>query len=484
MKKKSLSVNAVLNMIRTALSVIFPLITFPYISKVLSIDNVGRYNFAYSVITYFQLFAALGINTYAIREGAKLRADYVKISQFASEVFSINVLSTGIAYIALGIAILIVPQFQGYGPLLFILSGVIITTTLGCEWVYSIYEEYLYITIRSILAYIFSLILLFTLVKQPNDILNYAIVTTVATGGANLLYVYSKKKYCNIKFLWNHKDIYIQKHIKSILMIFGNTVTTNIFVNSGVLLLGFLSTEYHVALYSVSSKVYAVVKNLLAAVIIVSVPRLSNYWGTGKKDLFKQILNQIFIALISLVLPAVIGLMVLSKEIILLISNENYLPAQNSLVILCIALILSIFNWFFTSCILIPTKNEKKVFRTTSICAVVNICINCICIPIIQENAAAIATVFAEGIGMLISFHYAKEFFYPFIKKRDLISVIVGNILIAIICLICKNYIDTLYIRIGIAIILSVFVYGLALILLKNTILCNGLKSLKQIIKK
>ncbi|WP_346663651.1 flippase [uncultured Merdimonas sp.] len=480
MKKKSLSVNAVLNMFRTALSVVFPLITFPYVSKVLAMDNVGRYNFAYSVITYFQLFAALGINTYAIREGAKLRSDYKKISQFASEVFTINVLSTILAYIILGITILILPQFQGYGVVLFILSGVILTTTLGCEWVYSIYEEYLYITIRAILAYVFSLILLFVLVKKPDDLINYAIVTTVSTGGANLLYMYSRTKYCKIKIIWDLKKIHFQNHIRPILMIFGNTVTTNIFVNSGVLVLGLLSTEYHVALYSVSSKVYSVVKNLLAAIIIVSVPRLSNYWGTAKKDLFRKTLNQIFIVLISLVLPAVIGLTALSRDIILLISNANYLPAQTSLIILCFALILSIFNWFFTSCILIPTKNEKKVFRTTTICAVVNISVNCICIPVMQENAAAIATMFAEGIGMVISYQYAKDFFSPNAKRKDIASVIIGSVLIIVICVFCRHNFMNLYIRLGVSIVSSIIAYGGILILMKNSLIVDFLHNVRN----
>ncbi|OYS45976.1 poly-gamma-glutamate biosynthesis protein, partial [Limosilactobacillus reuteri] len=99
MRNKSLKVNAFLNSLRSLLSIIFPLITFPYVSRVLSVSGIGKYNFSNSIVSYFTLIAALGISTYAIREGAKYRDSKQKIDTFASEVFTINVFSAIIAYI-------------------------------------------------------------------------------------------------------------------------------------------------------------------------------------------------------------------------------------------------------------------------------------------------------------------------------------------------------------------------------------------------
>ena len=101
MKKKSLGVNALLNSIRSILNILFPIITFPYVSRVLQVRGIGIYNFSNSIVSYFLLIAALGISTYAVREGAKLRDNKQKISKFVSEVFTINLCSTLISYFLL-----------------------------------------------------------------------------------------------------------------------------------------------------------------------------------------------------------------------------------------------------------------------------------------------------------------------------------------------------------------------------------------------
>ena len=101
MRKKSLGVNALLNGLRSALNLIFPLITFPYVSRVLSVDGMGIYNFSNTYVNYFVLIAGLGVATYAVREGAKYRDNKEQISEFASQIFTINMVSTLIAYLLL-----------------------------------------------------------------------------------------------------------------------------------------------------------------------------------------------------------------------------------------------------------------------------------------------------------------------------------------------------------------------------------------------
>ena len=88
-----------LNSLQTLLNLIFPLITFPYVSRVLSVSGMGKYNFANSIISYFVLIAGLGISRYAVREGAKIREDKLQFSKFASRIFSINLCSTLISYL-------------------------------------------------------------------------------------------------------------------------------------------------------------------------------------------------------------------------------------------------------------------------------------------------------------------------------------------------------------------------------------------------
>ena len=136
MKNKFIGVNALLNAIKTIFSIIFPLITFPYISRVLGVENIGIYNFSTSVVSYFTLLAGLGINTYAIREGARYRNNKKDISEFCSEVFSINLISTLISYGILAVCLFFLPSLHDDALIIMILSVSICFTTLGCEWVF------------------------------------------------------------------------------------------------------------------------------------------------------------------------------------------------------------------------------------------------------------------------------------------------------------------------------------------------------------
>ena len=140
-KQKSISINLIANGIKTLMSVLFPLITFPYASRVLGATGIGKVNYATSIISYFSMFAALGIATYAIREGARIRDDKEKFSKFAKEMLNINLLTTVIAYVAL-LIFLCLPILKNYKILLIILSGTIVFTTIGMEWLFIIKEEY------------------------------------------------------------------------------------------------------------------------------------------------------------------------------------------------------------------------------------------------------------------------------------------------------------------------------------------------------
>ena len=101
MKNKSIKLNALLNIIKTCMSIIFPLITFPYVSRILGVENLGKINYGLSIISYFSLIAALGINVYAIREGSKIKNNKAKINQFINEVFALNIITMSISYVGL-----------------------------------------------------------------------------------------------------------------------------------------------------------------------------------------------------------------------------------------------------------------------------------------------------------------------------------------------------------------------------------------------
>lgn len=484
MKKKSIGVNAVLNGLRSILNILFPIITFPYVSRVLLVKGIGIYNFSNSIVSYFLLIAGLGINTYAIREGAKLRENRSQITQFASQIFTINIWSTVLAYLLLFICLTLFSRLYNYLSCILIFSLQIFFTTIGTEWIYQIYEDYSYITVRSIIFQIISLILLFIFVRGPQDYLKYAAITVFSTVGSNVLNFIHARRYCHIRLVWHFNW---KVHLGPIIILFFASIANMIYVNSDITLLGLMKNNYIVGIYSVSSKVYQIVKTLISAVLIVTVPRLAMLFGKQRMGEYKNILIKLSNVLVLLALPASTGLFMLAREVVLIISGPKYLRSINSLQILCFAYIFSILAWILSDCVLIPAKREKYVLRSMSISAILNIIINIILIPSWNENAAALSTVLAEFSMFVVNYHYAKDIVKDIFISKTLLhtftSSIIGCAGIVLICVLCNLSFRSLIIKTIFSVVLSVIMYGAILVLLNNKFAISILDRIKIILR-
>lgn len=468
MKNKSLGKNAFLNGLRSVLNIIFPIITFPYVSRILSVGELGKYNWSNSFVSYFLLIAGLGIATYAVREGAKFRSDRNKISDFASQVFSINVFSTGVSYVLLILCILIFPKVESYSACIYIFSIQIIFTTLGTEWIYSIFEEYTYITARSIVFKILSVIMLFIFVRKQGDYLNYAGITVFSAVGSNVLNYLHAKKFCTIRFTLK---INWKEHLKPILIIFASSVATTIYLSLDTTLLGLINNNYVVGIYSVSTKMYNIGKQLIAAVLTVTIPRFALLWGRNKYREYRTLLLQVSNVLALISIPVAVGIFMLAPQIVLLLSSEKYIRAVSSLRLLCPAIIFSIFSWIFTSCVLIPAKRENKVLIITTISAIANLVLNLLLMPFLEENAAAITTSLSEAISMLLGIYYSKDIIRGVYNKKfwkDISIYIIGGLAIVVICISGNILFDSLIVAILFDVILSCLEYILILFGAKN----------------
>lgn len=481
MKKKSLGINAFLNSLRSILNLLFPLITFPYVSRILSVDGMGIYNFSNTYIGYFSLIAGLGVSTYAVREGAKYRDNREKIGYFSSQVFTINIYSTILAYILLFLSLIIFGNLNNYVSTILIFSLELIFATMGTEWIYVIYEDYGYITIRSILFKILSILLLFILVKKPDDYLQYAGITVFASVGSNILNYMHAKQFCVIKLVKNTNLYY---HLKPILTIFASTVAVSIYVYADTTILGLIKGDYAVGIYSVSVKIYQMAQGILTAILTVTIPRLAMLYGKKRMKDYNNVLSRVISMLEILVLPASIGLIMLSREIVLIIAGNKYIGSVNSLRIITWATIFSIFAWIFSDCVLIPAKRESKLLRNTIITGILNIILNLVLIPFISYDGASLSTVIAELMVMILNgiagwdiiskIILSKDFFY------NLISSLAGCVGIIVVCLLCNWSFVSLLPKMIMSVVLSILMYGAILVLFNNKIILKFIFGVKE----
>ena len=227
---------------------------------------------------------------------------------------------------------------------------------MGTEWIYTIYEDYAYITIRSVVFKIISIVLLFILVRKPGDYLWYTLVTVLSSVGSNILNFVHARSLCSIKLV---KKIDWNLHLSPIFIIFASTVAVNIYVFSDVTILGLLKDDEAVGIYSVAVKIYQIAQGLLAAILTVTIPRLAMLFGKRMFEEYKQVLSKVLNTLSVLVLPTVVGLIMLSREVTLVIAGSKYLDSVMALRIIAWAIIFSIFSWIFSDCVLIPSKREN-----------------------------------------------------------------------------------------------------------------------------
>ena len=176
MKQNSIKFNFIMNIILMMSSFVFPLITFPYISRILLPVGTGKISFATSLISYFTMFAQLGIPTYGIRACAKVRDNRKELTQTAQELLIINLVMSVISYLALFLALMFIPRLQSEKTLYVIASFTIILTSIGIEWLYKALEQYAYITIRSIIFKIVAIIAMFLLIHNQSDYLIYGAI--------------------------------------------------------------------------------------------------------------------------------------------------------------------------------------------------------------------------------------------------------------------------------------------------------------------
>lgn len=474
MRRKSLKINAILNMAKQLCVILFPLITVPYASRILQTVNYGKYNFAQSIVSYFLLIAGLGVVNYAIREGASIREDKKKFHKFANEIFTINLISTIVSYLILFTLIIYSNLLKEYRLLIIVQAISILLTTIGADWINSIYEDYLYLTIRYLAMQTISIICLFLFIKTSEDYIKYSIVTLIATYGGSLLNIFYIRKYTHLRLVWN-KHLII--HLKPIIFLFFNTIAVTIYVNSDITILGLIKNERDVGIYSLSTKIYILIKQILNSLIVVTLPRLSALLGQHNINAYQKLSTKIMDALGTIIFPTVICLFFMSKLTIQLVGGIEYIDGNKALKILSISLFFAVLACFYCCAIILPFKQEKICLIASTISAIINIGLNLIFIPLWSYDGAAFTTLLAEIIEFIIFFKISSNFSRVRFSKRVLYSVCIGCIFIGIICVFVPKNIQGIYHRIFITISLSMIVYFLVQILMKNYIIIDILKN-------
>lgn len=426
---KSIKINFVFNLINTVTSLLFPLITFPYISRILLPEGIGIVNFYQSIIQYIVLFSSLGIPMYAIRETAKYRDDSRKCSITTLEILSLHFILTIIGYLIVFVLCSTVAEVKENVTLFLILSAQLFFTVIGCEWFYQGVEDFKYITVRSIVMRTLSMVFLFIFVKSKEDILLYGVYCVVGIYAGNIFNFLRLRKYLDFSVIRELKPF---NHLKPALKIFVLNLITSLYVNLNSVMLGFLKGPESVGFFTAATKITQLLLGLTSALGTVMLPRLSNLIANNNFEEFNRLANIATKFMFAVTLPLSVAVILLADDLILLLSGDAYYDAILTLKILSMIIFAIGLSGVFGIQILYPLGKESIVIKSTAAGAAINLVLNFILIPDFSQNGAAVATLLAE-IGVTAVMVYLARGYIP-VNWRDkgFMNYIAGTILMGI----------------------------------------------------
>ncbi len=398
-KQKSLKVNFIMNVILTMSSFIFPLITFPYVSRVLMPVGTGKVSFATSLISYFSMFAQLGIPTYGIRACAKVRDNREELTRTAHELLFINLIMSAISYVALFFALAFVPRLQDDRTLYVVVSFTIILTSIGMEWLYKALEEYVYITVRSIIFKAVALVAMFLLIHSESDYVIYGGISIFAASASNILNFINAHRYIDMKPVGNYN---MRRHLKAVAIFFAMACATTIYTNMDTIMLGFMTTDEDVGYYNAAVRIKSILVSVVTSLGTVLLPRVSYYVEHKMLDDFKRVTQKAINFVFILASPMALYFILYARQGVLFLSGSEYEGSIIPMMVIMPTLLLIGLTNIMGIQILVPLGEELKVLYSEIAGAVANVIVNAVLIPRMQSTGAAIGTLVAETVVLIV----------------------------------------------------------------------------------
>ena len=436
---------------------------------------------ATSVITYFSMFAQLGIPTYGIRACAKVRDDRNELSKVAQELLLINIIMSIISYVVLFVLLFSVPKFRCEKELYVVLSFSIILTAIGMEWLYKALEQYTYITVRSVIFKFIALIGMFFLIHKQTDYIVYGGITIFAASASNILNLINAHKYIYLKPIGNYN---FRRHLKPVLVFFAMSCATVIYTNLDTVMLGFMATDTDVGYYNAAVKIKGILVSIVTSLGTVLLPRVSYYIQRGEVKEFRRITRKALNFVLLMAMPLLIYFIYFAKEGIIFLSGNDYVgsivPMQ---VIMPTLLLIGITNILGIQ-ILVQTGREKIVLYSEIVGAIVDIIINALLIPAYASTGAAIGTLIAEFAVFVVQYRALKNEVYDAFKQIHFIKIMIALVLGSLASLWLKGLDWGNFVTLVISAILFFGVYGVTLLIFKEEMILEILEMVKLRRKK
>ena len=415
-KKPNILKNYILNSTLTALNIVYPLITYPWVNRILGPEKIGLVNWAVSIVSYFLLIAGLGIPIFGIREIARYQNNKQKRTEVLGELIGTTISASVLCTIALGIIVVFSPTMSNEFSLFCVVGLSIIINAFSVDWYFMGMENYFFITVRSIVVKSLTLVAFFLFVREESDYVTYAFISMIATSGSNLINIVSLVK---AKELVGIKFTGFVSVVKKAGILFFVSLAISVYASGNITVLGYLASKREVGYFTTSFKILQLSLAFLSSLVGVLLPRLSNSYQNEQIEEYHRTIALGFSGLLRLIYPIFVGMLFLASEMVGVIGGAEFVPSIAILMLLSPVVIVSGVSNFVTNLIFIATGKERKVLVAALLGGVTCIALDFIFIPSLGGFGAGIAFLCAEVIIMT---------FYIFNIERHLGIMLIKNL--------------------------------------------------------
>lgn len=463
------------NLLLTITNLLFPILSFPYVSRVIGPEGIGQVQFIFSFAQYFSVIASFGIPIYGLKEISKYQNQAEARHKVFSELIIINALAcllVGLIYYA------IIGSFNYFNQRHDLYSAAALLIVLGftnVEWLYSGLEEFRAIALRSVAFKVIGLILLYALVQKRSDYGLYLYLLMFSYLGNNIISLVLLKQ--KIEFSMN--NLQLKRHLAPLFFILATTLAASMYTDMDTVLLGFLSNKKAVGLYTAAVKLSKIAIPLIVSLNVILIPKVGKLFAEGMLSDINLIMDKAFRFILFFAVPIVFGLAFLSPEFIELFSGKEFLPAAASMKILSVLPFIIGIAHLFLFLILVPSNHNKQMFVCVAGGVVTSLILNFLLVPKYQEVGSAFANIIAEVVVTCFYYYNIKKFFSVNFPWRLLFEAIFCSLLFVPVILMTRVLVLPLLFTVLIAVSSCALVYLSAQFFFKNHMLLDGLSFIK-----
>lgn len=426
-----ITTNFIYNVALTLSTYLINLVLFPYVSRVLGVDMVGKVGFVNDTIGYFSLFALMGIATVGIREIAACGEDRERRSRvFSSLMALVGIMTAVVMAVYLG-SLFVVNRFQADRNLFIIGTGSLLFTSMLIEWFYQGLENFRYITIRSILVKLVYAAAVFLTVRHPEDYQLYFLLTVGAVVVNAIINIGYSRRFATLSF----RNVDLKAYLKPVFSLGLYKIMVSMYTTFNVVYLGFVAADAEVGYYYAAKKLFYILLGLFSAFTAVMLPRMSSLVEKRQEEEFHRKIGQTFDLVFAIGIPLTLFLVVMAPQIIGLMSGPGYEGAVLPMRIISPVLLLSSMAQIWVIQVLMPLKQDRIILLSSAIGAVTGIVINILLVGRLGAVGSAIVLLCSELAGNLLSFIFAVRKGYLQFPLKQAGIFILGAIPYVLCCL-------------------------------------------------